>query len=225
MDSAYKEFLERLREERENKDLTQLQMSLSMRMTQSHYSKAELGKRMFTFYEMQGLCETQVDVFYILMGIRASDKYRHLLEPRALYELTFLFRTVCYANSYRIRHTMHQQPIDSTDRMDLEYYLLAGNKKKTLIHSLRQIYNYSQIKMAEILAVDVKKLRDMEKGVTLPDSEMMLKIYQTFQIPYFVMMKDRNLLISELCYRLGILEQFIGNDISEMIENCVNMIT
>ena len=80
--------MKRLREERISRKLTQLQMSSRLRMSQSHYSKAELGSRKFTFYEMQSLCGAELDVLNItlrrsrLSGVaRATfpDKQSHLV--------------------------------------------------------------------------------------------------------------------------------------------------
>ena len=175
MDMAYGDFLKRLKEERVNRKLTQLQMGSGLRMGQSHYSKAELGTRKFTFYEMQSLCETELDVFYILTGIRLDGKYREVLETRSYHELSFLMRIVCYLDSFR-------------NKNDLQYYLGDSNN---IFYSLRRVKNYSQKKMSELLGMDVKKLRDMEKGVTLPDSEMILKMYHILQVPFFVILKEK----------------------------------
>ena len=47
MNMSYQNVLERLKEERLDKHLSQLEMGQIMRMSQSHYSKAELGRRRF----------------------------------------------------------------------------------------------------------------------------------------------------------------------------------
>ena len=207
MDIAYGDFLKRLREERISRKLTQLQMGSRLRMSQSHYSKAELGTRKFTFYEMQSLCETELDVFYILTGIRLDGKYREVLETRSYHELSFLMRIVCYLDSFR-------------NKNDMQYYLGDSNN---IFYSLRRVKNYSQKKMSELLGMDVKKLRDMEKGVTLPDSEMILKMYHTLQVPFFVILKEKNLLVSELCYMLGCLEKNTSKEMFGLIQDCVNL--
>lgn len=43
-------------------------MGRILRMNQSHYSKVEHGRRRFTYYETQYLCEADIDSYYIFTG-------------------------------------------------------------------------------------------------------------------------------------------------------------
>lgn len=102
----------------------------------------------------------------------------------------------------------------------MQYYMGDSNN---IFYSLRRIKNYSQKKMSELLEVDVKKLRDMEKGITLPDSEMILKMYRILQVPFFIILKEKNLLVSELCYMLGGLEKNTSKEMFGLIQDCVSL--
>lgn len=57
---------------------------------------------------------------------------------------------------------------------------------------------YNQHSMAEKLGVDVKKLRDLENGRNLPDSELLSRLYTCFGICPSVVLKDKNCLASEI---------------------------
>lgn len=61
MSTSYESVLERLKEERLRKQWTQYEMGRILRMNQSHYSKVEHGRRRFTYYETQYLCEADID--------------------------------------------------------------------------------------------------------------------------------------------------------------------
>ena len=52
MNESYQNVLERLKEERIRQNWSQEQICRQLRMSQSHYSKVELGKRRFTYYEV-----------------------------------------------------------------------------------------------------------------------------------------------------------------------------
>ena len=67
---TYQNVLERLKEERLRQRWSQTQMGGHMRMSQSHYSKAELGNRRLTFYQLQYLCESEIDVHYVFTGYK-----------------------------------------------------------------------------------------------------------------------------------------------------------
>ena len=52
--------------------------------------------------------------------------------------------------------------------------------------------------MAELLEIDVKKLRNLEEGKLLPDSEMIWKMWDKFQVPYFLILNDKKGMLSEI---------------------------
>lgn len=79
MSATYQKFHERLKEERLRLELSQLEISQLLRMSQSHYSKAELGKRRLSYYEMQCLCETQANVFYIFTGEKCKEELQDVV--------------------------------------------------------------------------------------------------------------------------------------------------
>lgn len=224
MNMAYQEFLERLKKERINKNLSQMQMGRKLKMSQSHYSKAELGTRRFTYFEMQCLCDTEVDIFYILTGTEYEGKYKRVLEEKSYDELTFLMRIVCYANEYHRKKDAYYYEDVLTDKMGMEQYALTRDRQNNILYSVRRMKNYNQKKMSEILEVDVKKLRDMEKGITLPDSEIILKMHTTFSIPFFVILKEKNLLISELCYMIELLEKSTRKEVYGLIQDCFSIL-
>lgn len=221
MGVAYEDFLKRLKEERINRNLTQCQMGARLRMSQSHYSKAELGKRKFTFYEMQSLCRTELNVFYILTGIKADEKYRKALEEREPHELNLLLRIICFADSFHKRRNRYYLVDGYSDKVETEYYSLLQDGQTNIFYSLRHIKKYSQKKMASALHMDVKKLRDLEKGIVQPDGELIFKIFQAFYIPFYVILGERNLLVSELCYMLTHVEKNTSIEMFSLIQDCV----
>ena len=75
MSKDYADVLERLKEERERHKISQEEMGQLMRMTQSHYSKAELGKKRFSYYEMMYLCDSALDLYYIYSCQIGDEKY------------------------------------------------------------------------------------------------------------------------------------------------------
>ena len=83
MSATYQKFHERLKEERLRLQLSQLEISQLLRMSQSHYSKAELGKRRLSYYEMQVYAKRKQMYFTFLQAknVRKSCKmlFWHIL--------------------------------------------------------------------------------------------------------------------------------------------------
>ena len=98
MKETYQDFLDRLKEERLRLGLSQDEMGRLLRMTQSHYSKAEHGAKRFTYYETQCICDTDVDVYqtYTLIGntgnsvrgtLNVNGKIRGTKDDTVLYDV------------------------------------------------------------------------------------------------------------------------------------------
>ena len=61
--------------------------------------------------------------------------------------------------------------------------------------------------MAERLGVDIKKFRELEKDRCLPDSEIIWKLYNMFQISPAVVLQDKNSMINEISSLLEATEE------------------
>ena len=61
--------------------------------------------------------------------------------------------------------------------------------------------------MAHKLGVDVKKLRDLENGRNLPDSELLCRLYEVFGIPPALILKDKSGVLSEVSILLEMMDR------------------
>ena len=73
--------------------------------------------------------------------------------------------------------------------------------------------------MAESLGIDVKKLRDLENGRCQPDSELFYELYEKYDIPPFVLLRDRKGLISELELILEMMPREEEDRMVKLLEN------
>lgn len=204
---TYNCFVERLREERKRAGLSQSETARKLKMSQSHYSKVELAKRRLSFYETKWLCETQLDSFYIFTGKRVEKGYGSLFIGCEYRELLGYLELVCMVISQPEEATVER--LSASDSRMIEYarYAAATERKdKTVFRKYRDYCDYNQEQMAEELGVDRKKLRDLEKGKLLPDSELIWKMSEQLHVPFSLMLKDSKGLISEICHLLERLE-------------------
>lgn len=217
MSMEYQKFCDRLKEERIGLSFSQMEISSLLRMTQSHYSKAELGKRRLSYYEIQCLCETEVDVYYVFTGERCQqiEADGFFLES-TVEELKSYLEIICIL--YMSLSKVNNITLSSDDYKKIEniqYALMQRKKGKTIFYKLRRALSYNQKKMAELMKVDIKKLRSMECGKVLPDSEIMCQMLDVFSIPYALLLNDKNGLICEISYLLGLVEESKQKDVLE----------
>ena len=222
MNSNYQYVLERLKEERERRELTQRLLCYFMHMQQSHYSQAETGHRRFSYHEIKGLCTSDVDVLYVFTGKRTKGG-RELPESLAsgteelICHLSILYNLAGAAWFLNRSKTCFEKI-----REQLEYIQWGnGNagEKGNIFLTVRNRCGYTQKKMADILGVDIKKLRELEKGRRLPDSEIIWKMYDLFQISPAFILKDPKGLWNELNYILDLPEENDREIILRILEN------
>ena len=218
MDMAYNDVLKRLKHERQRLSLTQREMSRLARMSQSNYSKIELGNRRLSYYELKYLCDSDIDLYYVFTGRRCSEKYNEVFFDHSYPELVCFLNIVSSVAELRFvneeGNAQRAEPArpgsfrlpDREHRMDRNVFL-----------DLRQTLDLSQSGMASRLGVDVKKLRALENGRRLPDSELLCKLYQLFCISPAVVLKDKKGLISEIGLLLESMDDETGEDVFQFV--------
>lgn len=222
MDNDYLSVLQRLKEERERRNMTQRLLCYHMKIQQSHFSRAETGQRRFSYHELEGLCTSDVDVLYVFTGKKTNSR-RHFpeeinLSPEELICLLNTMYTLASAAWFINRKKSSFEKI----HQQLEY-IQCGNGhalgKINVFHYVRNNRGYTQRKMADMLGVDIKKLRELEKGRLLPDSEIIWKMYDLFRISPAFILNDPKGLRNELNYILDLLEDEDQEIILRILEN------
>ncbi len=216
MCTRYEDFLVRLKEERVIRKWSQQQMGRKLRMTQSHYCKAELGVRRFTFYEMKCLCEAELDIYYIFTGRRCRPEYQEFYKDCTYEELKCYLAVLCPIAGYLQKKGRQALGADSCRKAESAPYSLASDKgEKTVFYHLRRWLDCSQQEMAERLDVDVKKLRNLENGNVYPDSELIWKVSEELGVPFSIILNDKNGLRGEVSY---FAEMIAGGGRDKMME-------
>ena len=199
MNAAYEDVLNRLKEERRRLGLTQRELGGCVRLTQVGYSKVESGARRLNYYEVKYLCDSEVDVHYVFTGLKCPIVFREFFQEFNYTELMNLFSILTSVAEMR-----DDKDGDSRWRRMIWYaeiFSSVGEESSAdpgVFLNLRRFMGYNQHSMAEKLGVDVKKLRDLENGRNLPDSELLSRLYSCYGICPAVVLKDRNCLASEI---------------------------
>ena len=106
---------------------------------------------------------------------------------------------------------------------ELEYirYVTAPDRADdNTLFLLRRLLNYNQQTMAEKLGVDIKKVRAMENGESLPDSEILWNLYQLFRIPPAVFTKNQRGMASAVSCLMDILPKKEKEHALEVLQSC-----
>lgn len=227
MGSDYQTVLQRLKEERLRRGMAQRLLCYHMKMPQSHYSSAETGHKRFSYHETKGMCSSDVDVLYVFTGRRAEG----MRSPSGPLE-TGLEETICLLNTvYILVSTAWSVNRDKASLEALQKqleYIQCSNGNAGAIGNVflyaRNRSGYTQQRMASVLGVDIKKLRGLEKGRLLPDSEMIWKMYELFHISPAYILQDPKALRGELACALEQLDEDDRQVIMQILEDVHNII-
>lgn len=203
MGMDYIDVIQRLKEERMAHGMSQGELGSRLRITQGHYSKIERAAKRLTYYEVEALLETELDMYYIYTGNRMSGKYKELFEHCSYGQL------LCYLNmtASLFACVYEEQKLDLNQDFYkrlrcIRYITGAEGSNETVFYLIRQLEGETQFFTSERLGMDVKKFRDLERGFILPDSELIWKLFDLYKVPPAYVMKDAKGLICEIEYIL-----------------------
>ena len=217
---TYQDVLRRLKQERLRNQWSQMRMGQCMRMSQSHYSKAELGFRRLTYYELQFLCDSEIDVHFVFTGNKRENSDYGFFQSCDYTELICILKILYFTFEYfyRNKSVYGDQAYKRAEYM--KYVVFSRDFNRNMLHDIRKVEDCTQFKMAEILEVDIKKLRDLENGNRRPDSELLFRIYRAFHVPPAVLLKDRDGIASEISCLLDLMSEKQRIDAVRYLEAC-----
>lgn len=226
--------MRRFREERIRQGLTQQQLCRQARMTQSAFSKAESGLRRFSFPETGKLC-SGINIFYVFTGNKADAPWvsQKLALSTTEEILCHLYMVQIITNaSWNINRSKSFSGVSdnaSYGRIQeqlkyLRYFPGGSASGRNIFYNVRNYFGHTQKRMAAILRMDIKKLRDLEKGRRLPDSEVIWEMYDCFHVSPAFILKDANALRDELDYVLGLLEENDREIILQVLETWTKLL-
>lgn len=215
MRPEYQDFCNQLKEERQRLSLSQMEISALLNMNQSHYSKAELGKRVLSYCELQNLCKTEVDTYYVFTGKREQPiEVESFFMESTVKELKRYLAFLCMLDASIYQSKKNTSPYDNDKKVrNIQFALMPAERGKTVFFKLRYGLNYNQTKMADFLRVDIKKLRGLENGKILPDGDLLCQMLDLFKISYALFLNDKNGLICEINYLLDIIKEDKREDV------------
>lgn len=179
MNSNYFQLIHRLISYREKLNKTQHQMGQLLGVTQSHYAKLESGQKIISFKSLKNFEKHDGDINYLITG--------STIMPGKINE----YLSFCKTDSGKIwlyeglvwifEKGFHFGSIDSSTLSQRTYknllFLKEYNKTDTIWECIRKSEDLSQINMAKIFDIDVKRYRRIEKLISEPDAEILNTLY------------------------------------------------
>lgn len=193
--NGYDAFLQRLTKYRQMLGATQKEMSRMLNITQSQYSKFEQGRVIISYNVLKELKNHHWDIDFIITGRTF---------PRENNELNELYSLSDEINKCRICELFHWNiknsgGINETPELAFEwnYLRMIVLMENNIVHPfeiVRKIYDITQIEMSEILGINIKKYREIEKREAMPDAQILYVMYEKLKCMPSVLTEDRSIM-------------------------------
>lgn len=179
MCDKYDVFLQRMTEYRTQMDITQMEVSEELGITQSQFSKMELGKTIYSFKALQRLYAKKWDIDYFITG----KKYNYVVsEVSQMIDRAAEKKELLQLAAWAFEQVLPKSNGWNEADMQFEFKLLKQRAYATVEHSLlldiKVVSGISQQVLADKIGVNVKKYRLIERNKINPDAELLLRIYQ-----------------------------------------------
>ena len=181
MRDKYDNFLHRLNQYRLRLNMTQEETGSELGVTQSQFSKMELGKIIIPYKVLVLLMKMGWDVDYFITGKETYQSISELnlfmdgVEER--YRKELLSAVVWF-----LEQGINKCVLDISFETKCEIGILkkraSEEKFESVLYEARKIAGIAQIPMSEKLGVNIKKYRKLEKEQLCPDAELLLRIYE-----------------------------------------------
>ncbi len=172
----YSLIVRRLEAYRKKCDIPQTELAKDLNITQSQYSKLELGKVKLSYSVLNKLYEKGWDIDMIITGESSEPVLPSLAEAFAENDEKQYISGMKLCEWAIEQWTQKDQREEMLGSRLLKTFL-SSDENATPLEKLRKAFGVSQTKMAEIVGVNIKKYRALEKGKLELDAELMANIY------------------------------------------------
>ena len=213
----YSLIVQKLQQYRKKSKILQTEMAEYLDITQSEYSKIELGKSKLPYEVLDKLRKRGCDIDMLIIGVETGTVLPSV-EKVYVESDTLKFVSWLKLCEWAMQHWRNEDGREAEIGSKLLKVFVNDEKGLTALEKLRTASGISQEKMVEILGVNIKKYRRLEKGIIQLDAELMAKIYEATKCKPSFFMDENNYylsIISEECR--------YGEKREEQLQDLLNM--
>ena len=173
----YSLIVRRLEAYRRKKNIPQTELAKDLDITQSQYSKMELGKIKLSYRVLNKLYEKGWDIDMIITGESSTPVLPSLAEAfdKSNNRQYISGMKLC---EWAMEQSAQKEQKEVLLGSRLLRNFLSSDDDITPLENLRKTFDIPQTQMAEIVGVNIKKYRALEKGELELDAELMANIYE-----------------------------------------------
>lgn len=179
MDDYYSNVSRRLQAYRNTLGLTQKQMGEKFGVGQSHYCKLEAGLKNVSYDNLKCFEQHGGDIYYLITGQKITNgkMETYISRCRTPQGKEQLFQSLIPVTQMGIQLILKQEASLSERTLKSAKLVKEYDDRLTVWENIRKAEACSQIEMAEIFDINIKRYRNIEKGTTKPNAEILHTLY------------------------------------------------
>lgn len=195
MENSYKQVLNRIVTYRKKMNMTQRQMAEKMGITQNHYCKIETGNKAIANKALYNMGASGLDIDYFITGIKSEktvlNEYFEKCPQNRRKE--FIGIVTMYLN---LKDTEAESENYRNEISLMNYMLSERTENESIWSCIRQVKNYTQEKMAELMEINIKTYREIERGNSAPNTIILTNVYNNMgYYPTLLQIENPNYLL------------------------------
>ncbi|MDO4313175.1 MAG: helix-turn-helix transcriptional regulator [Eubacteriales bacterium] len=191
MGQDYSEVVERLQAYRRVQRRTQEEMSAVMGVTQSHYAKLESGANIISYDCLKRFEKSGGDIHFLITGqhLQPGPLDYYMEQCRTEKGRLQMFRFVLWIVNLGLNLEHETGPrLPESVYKNLILAQMEQDKPENIWKRIRKLDDITQLQMAEILGMNIKRYIRLEKEVIRPDAEILHRLYsRLFYAPLLVL--------------------------------------
>ena len=222
----YTSVVSRLKEYRKKMNLTQKQMGLLLNVTQSHYCKLESGMKIIAKKSLLQFSNNGGDVQWLITGKTCqdgifNDYFAQFKDEQS--KVSFLEISI-----WTIKQGLKLSHYSDVSRLHnvykIMYLMFWNNESYSVWNAIRDVESLTQMEMADILEINVKQYRRLEKGISEEDTTILLSLYIKLNYSPLLLIERDMWCINELNAAWNLFSTKMQNILKKYIDTLLELI-
>lgn len=230
---SYNDIIKRLVRYRTQTHKTQLDFANLLSLSQGQVSKLEHGEYILSYDILFTLhTQTDLDIDFLVTGRKTPHTVFHKMEEGLvssawsrydyttliLYAITAALERFPAAKAERLYHTGYVARL-------LYYTAMSGDRRlEDCWTNLRRAFDYTQVKFAGLMDIDLKRYRSIERGYSPANVELLMNLYNELKVKPSYFMNGRVENYEDLNFVLRSFSQEQQKHILRFIESGIGFI-
>lgn len=220
----YNDVVERLGEYRRQLGATQQEMGRYLAVTQPHYLKLERGLKKISRRSLDAFQAAGMDVLWLLTGKHAEngelDHYLNKVDD-AVRKKAILEPAIWITKEGTRMCNFEFEP-----SLQKAYELMKVTEldEKFIWLKIRKVEKLTQIQMSEVLDINIKRYRKVEKGLIQEDAEILASLYENLNYSPMLIMDRKRYCHDELNRIFERFPEAVKNNVREYMESSLEIV-